>query len=78
FLSLEFEIESLADFNQSMVTKGGIDLSEINPQNMESRLINNFFAAGEVLDIDGNTGGYNLQAAFSTAFAAGSELARRL
>ena len=78
FSNLEFEIKNLADFNQSMVTKGGIDLSEINPQNMESRLIANFFAAGEVLDIDGDTGGYNLQAAFSTAFAAGSELSQRL
>ncbi|MFN2340649.1 MAG: NAD(P)/FAD-dependent oxidoreductase [Halanaerobium sp.] len=78
FSSLEFEIKSLADFNQSMVTKGGIELSEINPQTLESRIISNFFAAGEVLDIDGNTGGYNLQAAFSTAFLAGTELARRL
>ncbi|RAK10556.1 hypothetical protein C8C77_10476 [Halanaerobium saccharolyticum] len=78
FLSLEFEIKKLADFNQSMVTKGGIDLSEINPQTMESRIISNFFAAGEVLDIDGDTGGYNLQAAFSTAFLAGAELAQRL
>ncbi len=78
FSNLEFEIKNLADFNQSMVTKGGIDLSEINPQNMESRIISNFFAAGEVLDIDGDTGGYNLQAAFSTAFLAGTELAQRL
>jgi hypothetical protein len=78
FSSLEFEIKSLADFNQSMVTKGGIDLNQINPQTLESRIITNFFAAGEVLDIDGNTGGYNLQAAFSTAFLAGTELALRL
>ena len=78
FSSLEFEIKSLADYTQSMVTKGGIELSEINPQTMESRIINNFFAAGEVLDIDGNTGGYNLQAAFSTSFLAGTELAKRL
>ncbi|OEG63202.1 MAG: NAD(FAD)-utilizing dehydrogenase [Halanaerobium sp. MDAL1] len=78
FSSLEFKIKSLADFNRSMVTKGGIDLSEINPQTMESRITNNLFAAGEVLDIDGDTGGYNLQAAFATAFMAGSELAKRL
>ena len=78
FSSLEFEIKNLANFNQSMVTKGGIDLSEINPQTMESRIITDFFAAGEVLDIDGDTGGYNLQAAFSTAFLAGTELAQRL
>jgi predicted Rossmann fold flavoprotein len=78
FSSLEFKIESLADFNQSMVTKGGIELSQINPQTLESRISSNFFAAGEVLDIDGNTGGYNLQAAFSTAFSAGTELAKRI
>jgi len=78
FSSLEFEIKSLADFNRSMVTKGGIDLSEINPQTMESRITNNLFAAGEVLDIDGDTGGYNLQATFATAFMAGSELSKRL
>ncbi|MFW6001608.1 MAG: NAD(P)/FAD-dependent oxidoreductase [Halanaerobium sp.] len=78
FSSLEFKIKDLADFNQSMVTKGGIDLSQINPQTMESKIIDNFFAAGEVLDIDGDTGGYNLQAAFSTAFAAGNELNNRI
>jgi hypothetical protein len=78
FSSLEFEIKSLADFSQSMVTKGGIALKEINPQTMESKIINNLFAAGEVLDIDGDTGGYNLQAAFSTSFSAGTELKKRL
>jgi hypothetical protein len=45
---------------------------------MESRIINNFFAAGEVLNIDGDTGGYNLQAAFSTAYLAGIEISERL
>lgn len=78
FSSLEFEVKELASFHQSMVTKGGIDLKEINPQNMESRINNNFFAAGEVLDIDGDTGGYNLQAAFSTAYLAGNEISKRL
>ena len=78
FSNLEFKIKALADFNQSMVTKGGIDLSQINPQTLESKILDNFFAAGEVLDIDGDTGGYNLQAAFSTASAAGNELNKRL
>ena len=78
FLSLEFKIKKIADFNQSMVTKGGISLKEINPGTMESEIINNLFAVGEVLDIDGDTGGYNLQAAFSTAYAAGTEIAERL
>ncbi|ADO77626.1 NAD(P)/FAD-dependent oxidoreductase [Halanaerobium praevalens] len=78
FSSLEFEIDSLANYHQSMVTKGGIELSQINPQIMESKITKNLFAAGEVLDIDGDTGGYNLQAAFATAYLAGSELAKRL
>ena len=78
FFNLEFEIKELADYNRSMVTKGGIDLKEINPQTMESNIISNFFAAGEVLDIDGDTGGYNLQAAFSTAYLAGNEIKDRI
>ncbi len=78
FSNLKFEIKSLANYNQSMVTKGGIDLNEINPQNMESRIVKRFFAAGEVLDIDGDTGGYNLQAAFSTAYSAGKYISEQL
>lgn len=78
FLNLEFKIKKIAGFNQSMVTKGGISLNEINPGTMESEIINNLFAVGEVLDIDGDTGGYNLQAAFSTAHAAGTEISSRL
>ena len=78
FSNLKFEIKSLANYNQSMVTKGGIDLNEITPQNMESRIVKRFFAAGEVLDIDGDTGGYNLQAAFSTAYSAGKYISEQL
>lgn len=78
FLELEFEIKNLANFNQSMVTKGGIDLKEINPGTMESYLIDNLFAVGEVLNIDGDTGGYNLQAAFSTAYLAAQKIANNL
>ena len=47
-------------------------MREINPQNMESKLIKNLFFVGEILDIDGLTGGFNLQICFSTAYAAGS------
>ena len=54
-------------FSSAMVTAGGVDLSEINRRTMESKLVRNLYFAGEVLDIDGHTGGYNLQAAFSTA-----------
>ena len=45
---------------------------------MESKIVNRFFAAGEVLDIDGDTGGYNLQAAFSTAYSAGKYISKQL
>lgn len=56
---------------KAFVTKGGISLKEVNPKTMESKLISGLFFAGEVLDINGYTGGYNLTAAFSTGFVAG-------
>ena len=55
---------------------GGVDLKEVNISSMESRLIPNLFFAGEVLNIDGETGGFNFQAAWSTAFAAATSIAR--
>lgn len=65
-----FTIESFGGFDIAMVTHGGVDTKEIYPKKMESRLIKNLFFAGEVIDIDGNTGGYNIQAAFSTGYLA--------
>ena len=50
-----------------LATGGGIDLKEVNPKTMESRICEGLFFAGEVLDVDGDTGGYNLQFAFSSA-----------
>ncbi|HWR11163.1 MAG TPA: NAD(P)/FAD-dependent oxidoreductase [Rectinemataceae bacterium] len=61
-----FEVTRLGSLEVAMVTAGGVDLAEVNPGTMESRLIPGLFFAGEVLDIDGDSGGYNLQAAFST------------
>jgi predicted Rossmann fold flavoprotein len=61
------EIESLGDFNVAMVTCGGVPLKEVNSKTMESRLVKGLYFAGEVLDIDGDSGGYDLQAAWSTA-----------
>jgi predicted Rossmann fold flavoprotein len=55
----------------AIVTSGGVDVKQINPTTMESRLVRGLFWAGEVIDIDGVTGGYNLQAAFSTGYKAG-------
>lgn len=62
---------------EAIVTAGGVDVKEVNPRTMESRLVQGLFFAGEVLDIDGYTGGFNLQAAFSTGFAAGKYAARK-
>jgi len=56
---------------EAIVTAGGVDMREINPKTMESKLIENLFIAGELLDVHADTGGYNLQAAFSTGWIAG-------
>ncbi len=69
--SFPMKVDRLGDFNIAMVTKGGVNLKEIKPSNMESKLLPNLFFVGEVLDVDGDTGGYNLQAAFSEGYAAG-------
>ncbi len=58
-------------FDEAIVTAGGVDLREINPKTMESKIIKGLYIAGELLDLDGDTGGYNLQAAFSTGWLAG-------
>jgi predicted Rossmann fold flavoprotein len=63
-----FEIEALGGFHMAMTTAGGISLKEVNPTTMESRKQKGLYFIGEVLDVDGNTGGYNIQAAFSTAY----------
>lgn len=57
---------------EAIVTAGGVDVSQVNPKTMESKLVHGLYFAGEVLDVDGYTGGFNLQIAFSTGFAAGS------
>ena len=56
---------------EAIITAGGINTKEINPRTMESKIIKNLFFCGEIIDIDADTGGYNLQAAFSTGRAAG-------
>jgi len=64
-------ITKLSDYNQAVITKGGINVKEINPSTMESKLVKSVYFAGEVLDLDALTGGYNLQIAWSTAYLAG-------
>lgn len=61
--------------DEAIVTAGGIDIREINPKTMESKLVKRLYLVGEVIDIDATTGGYNLQAAFSTGWVAGESAA---
>lgn len=69
-----FTIQGLRDFNEAIITKGGIKVKEINPTTMESKLVQNLYFVGEVLDLDALTGGFNLQIAWSTGYAAGSSI----
>ncbi|HHZ16406.1 MAG TPA: NAD(P)/FAD-dependent oxidoreductase [Peptococcaceae bacterium] len=62
---------------EAIVTAGGVSLREVNPRTMESKLVSGLYFAGEILDIDGFTGGYNLQAAFSSGYLAGESAAQR-
>ena len=71
------EVSALGDLSIAMVTRGGIALEEVHAKTMESRLVPGLFFAGEVLDIDGDTGGFNLQAAFSTGFLAAQGIRER-
>lgn len=78
FISLiknfELTISGLRDFNEAIITKGGVKVKEINPSTMESKLVQNLYFVGEVLDLDALTGGFNLQIAWSTAYAAGNSI----
>lgn len=76
--ALSLPVAALGDLSTAMVTRGGVALPEVNNKTMESRRSKNLFFAGEVLDIDGDTGGYNLQAAFSTGWLAGTSIRNRL
>ena len=74
FKDLRFEINGYRSWNEAIVTSGGISLKEINPKTMESKLIKRLYIVGELLDLHADTGGFNLQAAFSTGWLAGSSL----
>jgi predicted Rossmann fold flavoprotein len=70
------DVEALGTFSVAMATRGGVALEGINPKTMESKIVPGLHFAGEVLDIDGDTGGYNLQAAFSTGFLAAASISK--
>jgi hypothetical protein len=73
--SLRFDIKGPYSMSTSMVTAGGVNLSEIDPRTMSSQLIAGLYLCGEVMNLDAGTGGYNLQAAFSTGYVAGEAAA---
>lgn len=68
------EFDRFGAFNTAIITKGGVDISQIDPKTMQSKLVKGLYFIGEVLDIDGLTGGYNLQLAFTTAYQAQSSI----
>lgn len=69
--ALQFEVIGTRPISEAIVTSGGVNIKEVNPKTMESKLIKGLFFAGEILDVDAFTGGYNLQIAFSTGYTAG-------
>ena len=66
---LTYTVREMRSIDEAIVTRGGVDVKEINPGTMESKLLKNLYFIGEVLDVDAYTGGFNLQIAFSTAYA---------
>lgn len=74
---LTFNITGPLPLNAAIVTAGGVSLKEVDPRTMESRLVPGLYLCGEVLDLDADTGGYNLQAAFSTGYVAGESASAR-
>ena len=67
-------LTGLRDYNEAIITRGGVKVKEIDPGTMESKLMENVYFVGEVLDLDALTGGFNLQIAWSTAYAAGNNI----
>jgi hypothetical protein len=73
--SFRFNIKKSAPLSTAMVTAGGVALKELDSRTMASRLVKGLYFCGEVMDIDADTGGYNLTAAFSTGYSAGEHAA---
>ena len=70
------EVKGLKGFEKAMITAGGVELKEVDPKTMRSKFFQNLFLAGEILDLDGPTGGYNLQICWSTGYAAGEGVSK--
>ena len=69
---LKLHIKDFRPIEEAIITSGGINIKEVNPKTMESKIIKNLYFAGEVLDVDAYTGGFNLQIAYSTGYTAGT------
>ncbi|MFA7170197.1 MAG: NAD(P)/FAD-dependent oxidoreductase [Candidatus Paceibacterota bacterium] len=72
---MDLEVEKLLGFDKAVITSGGVSLCEVDPKTMRSKVVDNLYFAGEVLDLDAPTGGYNLQEAWSTGYLAGKSAA---
>lgn len=71
---IEFNVVTVLGFEKAMVTKGGVSLKEIDSKTMQSKIMENLYFAGEVIDLNGETGGFNLQMCFTTGFVAGKSI----
>ena len=69
----EIVIKDFRPIEDAIITSGGISIKEINPKTMESKKVNGLYFAGEIIDVDSYTGGFNLQIAYSTGYTAGKE-----
>lgn len=72
--NFELKIKGLRPISEAIVTSGGIDVKEIDPSTMKSKLVDNLYFAGEMIDVDGYTGGFNIQIALSTGYLAGTSV----
>ncbi|MDE7379955.1 MAG: NAD(P)/FAD-dependent oxidoreductase [Clostridia bacterium] len=72
--SFDMIVSSLRPIDEAIVTSGGVDVKQVNPKTMESKLVKGLYFCGEVLDVDAFTGGFNLQIAFATGYAAGNSI----
>lgn len=74
--AFRLDIVNALPIEEAMVTRGGVSLKDINPRTQESRIVKGLYFAGEMIDVDADTGGFNLQAAFSTGYLAGESAAQ--
>ena len=72
--NFEVTIKGFRPIDEAIITSGGVNIKEINPKTMESKLIDGLYFAGEIIDVDAYTGGFNLQIAYSTGYTAGNQI----